>query len=124
MKTKFIINDEIALDVTDILHRLGMPANINGYRYLRDAVLMACDETGILDCVTKSIYPQLADIYDTTALKVERSIRHAIEVAWERGDINAYYEYFGYTISVSRGKPTNSEFISLITDSIRLRKKV
>lgn len=118
------MRDEIVLDVTDVLHRLGIPASIKGYRYLRDAVLMACDDFGVLDCVTKSLYPKLADRYNTTVSRVERSIRHAIEVGWERGDINALHEYFGYTVSMSKGKPTNSEFISIVADSIRLGKKI
>lgn len=124
METNLKINNEITLNVTDILRRLGVPADTKGRHYLKDAIVMACEDFDNPSCVTKSIYAKLADRYDTTASIVERAIRHTIEVAWGRGDINAFNEYFGYMTGMPKYRPTNSEFILRIADSVRLREKV
>lgn len=107
--------------VTSIIHEIGVPAHIKGYHYLRDAIIRASKDIHIMDAVTKTLYPDIAKHYQTTSSRVERSIRHAIEVAWERGDLDVLQRYFGYTISAAKGKPTNSEFISLIADNIQLQ---
>lgn len=109
--------------VTRIIHRIGVPAHIKGYQYLRTAILMATDDPDIINYVTKMLYPTVAKQYKTTSSRVERAIRHAIEVAWDRGDVDVLNEYFGYTIQNNRGKPTNSEFIAMIADRLRLSMK-
>ena len=109
--------------VTRIIHRIGVPAHIKGYQYLRTAILMATDDPDIINYVTKMLYPTVAKQYKTTSSRVERAIRHAIEVAWDRGDVDVLNEYFGYTIQNNRGKPTNSEFIAMISDRLRLSMK-
>ena len=109
--------------VTRIIHRIGVPAHIKGYQYLRTAILMATDDPDIINYVTKMLYPTVAKQYKTTSSRVERAIRHAIEVAWDRGDVDVLNEYFGYTIQNNRGKPTNSEFIAMISDRLRLSLK-
>lgn len=106
--------------VTDIIHEIGVPAHIKGYQYLRSAILMAVNDMDILNSITKQLYPSIAEEYGTTASRVERAIRHAIEVAWGRGSMDTINDLFGYTINAGRGKPTNSEFIALIADKIRL----
>ncbi len=106
--------------VTDIIHQIGVPAHIKGYHYLRFSIVEAVREPAILDAVTKQLYPRVAEQYLTTPSRVERAIRHAIEVAWGRGDIETLHYYFGSTVQVSRGKPTNSEFIAMIADKIRV----
>jgi two-component system response regulator (stage 0 sporulation protein A) len=106
--------------ITHYLHQIGIPANIRGYEYLRQAITLVAESPDIINAVTKRLYPMIAVEYKTTASRVERAIRHAIEVAWGRGDTDALNRLFGYTIDVSRGKPTNSEFIALIADQIRL----
>ncbi len=106
--------------VTDIIHEIGVPAHIKGYQYLRSAILMAVHDMDILNSITKQLYPSIAEEYGTTASRVERAIRHAIEVAWGRGSMDTINELFGYTIHAGKGKPTNSEFIALIADKIRL----
>ncbi len=111
------------VNVTQILHQIGVPAHIKGYHYLRDAIIMAIEDPGIINAVTKSLYPSVAKIYGTTSSRVERAIRHAIEVAWDRGDVDVLNSYFGYTIHTGRGKPTNSEFIAMISDKLRLQFK-
>ena len=111
------------VNVTQILHQIGVPAHIKGYHYLRDAIIMAIEDPSIINAVTKSLYPSVAKNYGTTSSRVERAIRHAIEVAWDRGDIDILNSYFGYTIHTSRGKPTNSEFIAMISDKLRLQFK-
>lgn len=111
------------IQVTEILHQIGVPAHIKGYHYLRDSILMAIDDPDIINSVTKELYPGVAKRYDTTASRVERAIRHAIEVAWDRGDVDVLNSYFGYTIHNTRGKPTNSEFIAMISDRLRLHMK-
>ena len=110
--------------VTDIIHEIGVPAHIKGYQYLRTAILMTIADSDIINSVTKVLYPSVAKKYQTTTSRVERAIRHAIEVAWDRGDIDTLNSYFGYTIQTSRGKPTNSEFIAMIADNLRLRYKI
>ena len=113
----------IELRVTEILHEIGVPAHIKGYHYLRDSIIMSVEHPEIINAVTKQLYPSVAKKYDTTSSRVERAIRHAIEVAWDRGDIDVLNSYFGYTIHNDRGKPTNSEFIAMIADKLRLQIK-
>jgi two-component system response regulator (stage 0 sporulation protein A) len=108
--------------VTQMIHEIGVPAHIKGYLYLRTAILMAVENMDVLNAVTKQLYPDIASEYDTTDTRVERAIRHAIEVAWERGNIDMIHELFGYTIQADKGKPTNSEFIALVADKIRLEQ--
>lgn len=110
--------------VTDMLHEIGIPAHIKGYHYLRDAIMMSVDDMDILNAITKVLYPTVAKKHQTTSSRVERAIRHAIEVAWSRGELDTLDELFGYTVSRGKGKPTNSEFIALIADTIRLKKKI
>lgn len=112
---------DLETQVTQIIHQIGIPAHIKGYRYLRKAILLTVEDNGLLSSVTKTLYPTVARTYGTTASRVERAIRHAIEVAWDRGDIDVIHSYFGYTVQSSRGKPTNSEFIALIADKLRLQ---
>lgn len=107
--------------MTEILHQIGVPAHIKGYHYLRDSIIMAIENPDIINAVTKQLYPSVAKEYDTTSSRVERAIRHAIEVAWDRGDVDVLNSYFGYTIHNTRGKPTNSEFIAMISDKLSLR---
>lgn len=114
---------DMEAQVTKIIHQIGVPAHIKGYQYLRCAILMAIDDADIINSVTKVLYPAVAKRYQTTTSRVERAIRHAIEVAWDRGDVDTLNSYFGYTIQNSRGKPTNSEFIAMIADNLRLKYK-
>ena len=109
--------------VTDMIHEIGIPAHIKGYHYLRDAIMMAVEDMDVLNAVTKVLYPTVAKKHQTTASRVERAIRHAIEVAWSRGKLDTLDDLFGYTVSNGKGKPTNSEFIALIADTIRLEYK-
>ena len=111
-------------EVTSIIHEIGIPAHIKGYQYLRDAIIMAVNDMDILNSITKQLYPNIAKKYDTTASRVERAIRHAIEVAWSRGKMDTIDELFGYTVNNGKGKPTNSEFIALIADRLRLELQV
>ena len=113
----------IELRVTQILHEIGVPAHIKGYHYLRDSIMMSVEKPEIINAVTKQLYPSVAKKYQTTSSRVERAIRHAIEVAWDRGDVDVLNSYFGYTIHNDRGKPTNSEFIAMISDRLRLQIK-
>ena len=115
--------DSDELTVTEILHQIGVPAHIKGYHYLRQAILLSYDDPDMLESVTKLLYPTVARHFNTTASRVERAIRHAIETAWDRGDLDTIQNLFGYTVSVGKGKPTNSEFIALITDNLRLKYK-
>ncbi|KIR01245.1 Stage 0 sporulation two-component response regulator (Spo0A) [Lachnospiraceae bacterium TWA4] len=110
-------------DVTEMIHEVGVPAHIKGYQYLRDAIIMSIQDMNLLNSITKILYPTIAKKNHTTSSRVERAIRHAIEVAWSRGKIETIDEIFGYTISNGKGKPTNSEFIALIADKIRLDYK-
>ena len=107
--------------VTDIIHQIGVPAHIKGYHYLREAIICSVNDKEMLESVTKLLYPSVAKKFATTASRVERAIRHAIEIAWDRGDIDTLNSFFGYTINTGKGKPTNSEFIALITDKISLK---
>lgn len=110
-------------DVTDMIHEIGVPAHIKGYQYLRDAIQMSVNDMDMLGSITKTLYPTIAARYQTTPSRVERAIRHAIEVAWNRGRMETLDSLFGYTINTGKGKPTNSEFIALIADKIRLQYK-
>ncbi len=114
---------DIEAKVTKIIHQIGVPAHIKGYQYLRCAIMMTIADNDVINSVTKVLYPTVAKKYQTTTSRVERAIRHAIEVAWDRGDVDTLNSYFGYTIQNSRGKPTNSEFIAMIADNLRLKYK-
>lgn len=107
--------------VTEVIHQIGVPAHIKGYQYLREAIMMAVEDMEAVSAITKVLYPSIAKKFRTTSSRVERAIRHAIEVAWDRGDIETLQSYFGYTVSGVKGKPTNSEFISMIADRLRLQ---
>ena len=109
--------------VTNIIHEVGVPAHIKGYQYLREAIIMVVNDIDVINQITKSLYPEIASKYSTTPSRVERAIRHAIEVAWGRGQQEAVESIFGYTISAAKGKPTNSEFIAMIADKLRLELK-
>ena len=109
--------------VTEIIHEIGVPAHIKGYQYLREAIILTINDMEIINAVTKVLYPEVARKFNTTPSRVERAIRHAIEVAWDRGDIEVLQKFFGYTVSNIKGKPTNSEFIAMIADSLTLRRK-
>lgn len=115
---------DIEMQVTKIIHQIGVPAHIKGYQYLRTAILLTVKDSDIINSVTKVLYPSVAKKYYTTTSRVERAIRHAIEVAWDRGDVDTLNAYFGYTIQNNRGKPTNSEFIAMIADNLRLKYKL
>ncbi|MBE6599514.1 MAG: sporulation transcription factor Spo0A [Ruminococcaceae bacterium] len=115
---------DMETQVTKIIHQIGVPAHIKGYQYLRTAIMMTISDSEIINSVTKVLYPSVAKKYQTTTSRVERAIRHAIEVAWDRGDLDTLNAYFGYTIQNSRGKPTNSEFIAMIADNLRLKYKI
>lgn len=109
--------------VTNIIHEIGVPAHIKGYQYLREAIIIAVDDMDVINAITKVLYPQVAKAFQTTPSRVERAIRHAIEVAWDRGDLDTLQRFFGYTVSNTKGKPTNSEFIALIADKLQLQLK-
>ena len=109
--------------VTDIIHQIGVPAHIKGYHYLRESIILSIKNDDIINSVTKLLYPTVAKKFQTTSSRVERAIRHAIEVAWDRGDLDVLNSFFGYTINNSRGKPTNSEFIAMISDKLKLKLK-
>jgi len=115
--------NNMEVEVTNIIHQMGVPAHIKGYQYLRDAILLVIDEVNLLGAVTKELYPMIAEKYNTTSSRVERAIRHAIELAWDRGNVDLMNKFFGYTINVERGKPTNSEFIAMIADKLRMKAK-
>ena len=109
--------------VTNIIHEIGVPAHIKGYQYLREAIIIAVEDMDVINAITKVLYPQVAKTFQTTPSRVERAIRHAIEVAWDRGDLDTLQKFFGYTVSNTKGKPTNSEFIALIADKLQLQLK-
>ena len=109
--------------VTSIIHEIGVPAHIKGYQYLREAIIIAVEDMDVINAITKVLYPQVAKTFQTTPSRVERAIRHAIEVAWDRGDLDTLQRFFGYTVSNTKGKPTNSEFIALIADKLQLQLK-
>lgn len=112
---------DLEQDVTDMIHEIGVPAHIKGYQYLREAIMMAVEDIDMLNSITKVLYPTIAKKFQTTPSRVERAIRHAIEVAWSRGRMETLDALFGYTVNTGKGKPTNSEFIALIADRIRLQ---
>lgn len=124
VKNNVVTDPQLELMVTDIIHQIGVPAHIKGYHYLREAIILSVKNSEIVNSVTKLLYPTVAKKHSTTASRVERAIRHAIEVAWDRGDIDVLNSYFGYTIQNDRGKPTNSEFIAMISDKLRLQLKI
>ena len=115
---------DLEIVVTNMIHEIGVPAHIKGYQYLRDSIMVSVEDMDILNSITKQLYPSIAKLHNTTSSRVERAIRHAIEVAWSRGKMDTIDELFGYTVSAGKGKPTNSEFIALIADKIRLEKKM
>ena len=114
----------IETEVTNVIHEIGVPAHIKGYQYLRDAIIMVVNDMDVLNSITKQLYPNIAKQYNTTPSRVERAIRHAIEVAWARGKMDSIDKLFGYTVNNGKGKPTNSEFIALIADRLRLEMQV
>ena len=114
---------DLETQVTAIIHDVGVPAHIKGYQYLREAILIAVKDMDVINAVTKVLYPEVAKRFNTTASRVERAIRHAIEVAWDRGDLETLQKYFGYTVNSTKGKPTNSEFIAMIADRLQLQMK-
>ncbi len=115
--------DNLEALVTNIIHEVGVPAHIKGYQYLREAIMMVVKDIDVINQITKQLYPEIANKYHTTPSRVERAIRHAIEVAWARGQVDTVESIFGYTVSTSKGKPTNSEFIAMIADKLRLELK-
>jgi len=115
--------NDIESMVTSIIHEIGVPAHIKGYQYLREAIIIAVNDMDVINAITKVLYPQVAKAFQTTPSRVERAIRHAIEVAWDRGDLDTLQRFFGYTVSNTKGKPTNSEFIALIADKLQLQLK-
>ena len=117
-------SNDLIVTVSEIMHQLGVPAHIKGYLYLREAIILSINDSEMMSSVTKVLYPTVAKRYSTTSSRVERAIRHAIEVAWDRGDVDVLSSYFGYTIHNERGKPTNSEFIAMISDKLRLGMKI
>lgn len=118
-----LTDGDIDITISDIMRQIGVPAHIKGYQYLRTAIRLSVNDSEMLGSVTKLLYPTVAKMYNTTASRVERAIRHAIEVAWDRGDVDVLSSYFGYTIQSQRGKPTNSEFIAMIADKLKLSLK-
>ena len=119
-----ITDSDLELMITDIIHQIGVPAHIKGYNYLRDAIIYSVKNPDVINSVTKVLYPTVAKKHKTTSSRVERAIRHAIEVAWDRGNLDVLNSYFGYTVHTGRGKPTNSEFIAMISDKLRLRLRL
>ncbi len=115
------VSRDLEKDVTDMIHEIGVPAHIKGYQYLREAIMMSVEDNSMLSSITKVLYPTIAKRFQTTPSRVERAIRHAIEVAWSRGKMETLDGLFGYTVNTGKGKPTNSEFIALIADRIRLQ---
>lgn len=124
IKDNTVTDPELEMMITEIIHQIGVPAHIKGYHYLREAIMLSVKNNEVINAVTKLLYPTVAKKHQTTSSRVERAIRHAIEVAWDRGDIDVLNSYFGYTIHNSRGKPTNSEFIAMIADKLRLKLKI
>jgi len=115
--------EDMVQQVTNVIHQIGVPAHIKGYNYLRTAIIMAVNDDEVINAITKALYPAVAKKYETTSSRVERAIRHAIEVAWDRGDIDTINQIFGYTIQSQRGKPTNSEFIAMVADNLKLKNR-
>ena len=114
---------DLDTEITTLLHEIGVPAHIKGYQYLREAIMITVQDMDVINAVTKVLYPEVAKRFCTTPSRVERAIRHAIEVAWDRGDIETLQKYFGYTVNSAKGKPTNSEFIAMIADRLQLQRK-
>jgi two-component system response regulator (stage 0 sporulation protein A) len=121
--TQVVSKKNMDYEVTNIIHQMGVPAHIKGYQYLRDAILLVINEVNLLGAVTKELYPMIAEKYQTMPSRVERAIRHAIELAWDRGNVELMSRYFGYTVNLERGKPTNSEFIAMVADRLRIGLK-
>lgn len=119
-----VVNNDLEIDITNLIHEIGVPAHIKGYQYLRDAITLVVNRMEYLNAVTKELYPAIAAINNTTPSRVERAIRHAIEIAWNRGKLETLENLFGYTVQQDKGKPTNSEFIAIIADKLRLERKV
>ena len=117
------IRQNLESSVTAIIHEIGVPAHIKGYQYLREAIILTVENRVVINAVTKTLDPEVAKHFNTTASRVERAIRHAIEVAWDRGDLETLQKYFGYTVSNAKGKPTNSEFIAMIADRLQLQRR-
>ena len=115
--------DDMETQVTKVIHQIGVPAHIKGYHYLREAIILAVNDIDIINAITKVLYPTVARKFQTTSSRVERAIRHAIETAWNRGDLDTLNKFFGYTVSNTKGKPTNSEFIAMIADKLNLELK-
>ena len=120
----FTEGENLDIEITNIIHEIGVPAHIKGYLYLREAIKIVVNDIELLGAVTKELYPAIAKKYNTTSSRVERAIRHAIEVAWSRGKVDTINNLFGYTIHNGKGKPTNSEFIAMIADKIRLKQRI
>lgn len=118
------VQRNLEVEVTNIMHEIGVPAHIKGYQYLRDAIMMVVKDLDVINSITKQLYPSIARGYNTTPSRVERAIRHAIEVAWSRGQVDTIDSLFGYTVNIGKGKPTNSEFIAMVADKLRLEMKV
>lgn len=114
----------LEMAITDVILNIGIPAHVKGYQYIRQAIMLSIEDANMINSVTKVLYPTVAKIYNTTSSRVERAIRHAIEIAWDRGDVDILNSYFGYTINTGKGKPTNSEFIAMIADKLRLQLKL
>lgn len=117
-------NNDLEIDITNLIHEIGVPAHIKGYQYLRDSIMLVVDNMDLISAVTKELYPTVASMNNTTPSRVERAIRHAIELAWNRGKLETLNNLFGYTVQNDKGKPTNSEFIAIISDKLRLERKV
>lgn len=123
VKPNAIKMDDLEILVTEVIHQIGVPAHIKGYHYLREAIILSIQDNEMINSVTKVLYPTVAKKFKTTSSRVERAIRHGIEVAWDRGDVDVLNSFFGYTVHTGRGKPTNSEFIAMIADRLRLQMK-
>lgn len=123
-RERTITDENLEKEITSVMHDIGVPAHIRGHQYLREAILLSIHNQDLLGAVTKTLYPSVANTYNTTPSRVERAIRHAIEVAWGRGRLDTLQNVFGYTINVTKGKPTNSEFIAMIADKMKLEMKV
>ncbi|ABR48666.1 response regulator receiver protein [Alkaliphilus metalliredigens QYMF] len=117
-------NRSLEAEITNIIHEIGVPAHIKGYLYLREAITMVVEDVGLLSAVTKELYPSIGKRFNTTSSRVERAIRHAIEVAWSRGKVDTINNLFGYTVHNDKGKPTNSEFIAMVADKLRLEQRI
>ncbi|MPM93394.1 Stage 0 sporulation protein A [bioreactor metagenome] len=123
-RMKMDSGENLETQVTKIIHEIGIPAHIKGYQYLREAIMLSVNNMDVINSITKLLYPSVAKKFSTTSSRVERAIRHAIEVAWDRGDIDTLNSIFGYTVHNNKGKPTNSEFVAMIADKLRLKMKV